>query len=390
MQDLVKNFNRTNEWGIKVDASYQGGLDDLYAAVAAGLESGEPPDLVVGYPYQAHAWDAWEQVVDLTQYVDDPVWGFSPQEQADFYPVFWEQDLSEDRRLGLPAQRSGQVLYYNTTWAKELGFTAPPVTPEQFRQQACAAARVNQQDDDPDNNATGGYIFTTNYSAALGWIQAFGGEVLNAGRDGYRFDTPAVKNAFTFLRRLYDEGCAWLSDSQLPETAFAARQGLFAAGSVMGIPHQAEMFERLGSADQWTVIAFPSPAGTPAINVYGPSFSLLPSTPEQQLAAWLFVKWLVDTENQAQLIEASAGFPLRVSVLDEVNIASGSYPQWGAAVDLLSNAKAEPSLASWRLARWAVYDAFTQLFRYYFSADQVPDLAELLNETAADLQRELR
>ena len=32
--------------------------------------------------------------------------------------------------------------------------------------------------------------------------------------------------------------------------------------------------------------------------------------------------------------------------------------------------------------RWAVNDASTQLFRYYFTIDQVPSLVKLLDETA--------
>ena len=37
--------------------------------------------------------------------------------------------------------------------------------------------------------------------------------------------------------------------------------------------------------------------------------------------------------------------------------------------------------------RWAVSDAATQLFRYYFTIDKVADLAELLDDTAADLHK---
>ncbi len=54
---------------------------------------------------------------------------------------------------------------------------------------------------------------------------------------------------------------------------------------------------------------------------------------------------------------------------------------------MLEYAVPEPNLPSWRTVRWAVSDAATQLFRYYFTIDQVAELAELLDDTAADLHR---
>jgi hypothetical protein len=40
--------------------------------------------------------------------------------------------------------------------------------------------------------------------------------------------------------------------------------------------------------------------------------------------------------------------------------------------------------------RWAVEDAATQLFRYYFEQGRVPVLVKLLDDTANELHRELK
>ncbi|PIZ25991.1 MAG: ABC transporter substrate-binding protein, partial [Chloroflexi bacterium CG_4_10_14_0_8_um_filter_57_5] len=45
------------------------------------------------------------------------------------------QDPVNGQRLGAPAQRSARFLFYNQTWARELGFSAPPATADEFRQQ---------------------------------------------------------------------------------------------------------------------------------------------------------------------------------------------------------------------------------------------------------------
>jgi multiple sugar transport system substrate-binding protein len=385
MQALVQDFNVNNQWGIVVLPKSYSNLDELSENVQATLDSGNPPDVVVGYPHQALAWKGAKGLVDLSPYVNDPKWGLSSTEQSDFYAPFWQQDASNGIRWGIPAQRSGELLFYNKTWAKELGFDQPPTTPEAFRQQACAAARLNKQDKNTQNDGTGGYILSTDYPAMLGWIYAAGGDVVNADGDGYQFNTTPVKDTFTFLKKMYDAGCAWLPASEAPEQAFAGRLGLFRNGTIMDIPYQVQAFNQASNNDEWTVLPYPSAAGTPAIDVYGPSYSIFPSTQQKQLAAWLFVKWLASAQTQAKLVEMNSSFPLSASTMGQLSDYKDSHPQWTAALALLPQARAEPSFESWDTVRWAVLDAATQLFRYYFTADQVPNLARLLDQTAAEL-----
>ena len=385
IRELVGTFNVENEWGIRVNLVHQEGLDELSANLNAALQSGTLPNLVTGYVYQAQEWDATNKVVDLTKYVNDPIWGFTAQEQDDFYSVFWEQEVVSGKRYGIPAPGSGQMLFYNSTWARAMGFTTPPVTPKQFEQQACAAARANMQDDNSDNDHTGGWIISSDYSAMLGWIEAYGGQVVNSQGNGYQFNTSQTEDVFTFLRSLYDEGCAWLTTNDAPDTDFAARRGLFATGSVTDLPYMAEAFGRAPNQDQWTVIPFPSPLNRPAIDVYAPAYVMLASTPQKQFATWLFIKWLSSAQNQAVIVQTSSSFPVSKTALRALGSYKNSHSKWAAAVDLLPKARSEPSFQSWSVVRWAVHDAATQLFRSYFTIDQVPNLVKLLDQTAADL-----
>lgn len=392
IDDLVERFNSENEWGITATADYQGTLDDMDAHIQAAIEEDNPPDIVVGYLYQALNWDSAWELTDLEPYLNDPIWGLSPEEQADFYTSFLQHDRSGERRIGFPAQRSGQLIYYNTTWAEELGFSSPPVTPEEFKEQACAAARANLNDDDPENDGTGGWIINTNFNAILGWMNAYDAEIAsvdagNQDQAGYDFDNPQVADSFTFLRDLYDYGCAWLSESEYPDGEFTNRRGLFSTDSVTAIPFQRAAMLQAGSTDQWTVIPFPSDEEQ-VISTYGPSFEVFSSTPEQELASWLFIRWLVETQNQAILTEYTGTFPLRVSVLDQLQDSTFLHKQWFTAANLLDAAHHEPALRSWFLVRWAVRDAATQLFRYYFSIDQIPDMLSFLNQTANDLHND--
>jgi ABC-type glycerol-3-phosphate transport system substrate-binding protein len=85
--------------------------------------------------------------------------------------------------------------------------------------------------------------------------------------------------------------------------------------------------------------------GDPVIVTYGPSYAALKSTPEQELAAWLFIRWLLEPERQEQWVRVGGLFPLRSSALSLLSDYSTTHPQWAAAVALLDDAQPVPPSA---------------------------------------------
>jgi ABC-type glycerol-3-phosphate transport system substrate-binding protein len=384
LAELVGEFNAQNEWGIQVNSIYKGNFDDLFNQVITATHSASVPDLTLAYSYQAQAYDASAPLVDLNLYLQDPHWGLSAAQLAGMDPVFMESGLSGTKRLGFPALRNAEVLFYNQSWARQLGFGQSPSTPDEFQRQACAAQQANLKDSQSGNDHTGGWVVSTDYPGILGWMYANGAQIYQPG-DGYQFNTLQVTQAFRFLRGLYDDGCAWLSEAQTPESDFAARRALFATGGLDTIPAIAGALDLAQNSDQWSVLPFPSSQGQPAIDVYGPDYVILAKQPAKALGAWLFIRWMSEAHNQARFAQASNSLPLSQDALREAQNLAGSYPAWLAALKLIPYAHAEPTLPSWSTVRWAVGDAGTQIFRYYFTIDQVPALVKLLDDTAAEL-----
>lgn len=406
VEKLVEEFNLKNPWGIIVTAVSFPGYDQLALEIETNHEADKSPRVAAGLLHQALIWDQTRPLVNIQTYLFDKEWGFKPQEQTSFYPIFWDQNVINGRRLGVPAFQTSQVLFYNQTWAQELGFQAAPSSTEQFRQQACAAAQANQNDDDPDNNGTGGLIVSTEPGVILGWMEAFGGiPTINIGggfrpvnnkvtitsqpaaaRSVYQFNTPETEAALVFLRTLYDDGCAWQSQYQTAAEPFAHRFGLFATGSVTDLPYQTKAFTSIGAQDQWTVIPYPSPSSADrAIVTSGPSYFLFPGNPQQQLAGWLFIRWLSAGDKNARLVEASGGLPIRSDAVTYLTQFKNRNPQWSAAIELIPNAKSEPAYASWGKVRRALGDAAIQLYRSYFTVDQIPALLVYLDTFSSEL-----
>jgi ABC-type glycerol-3-phosphate transport system substrate-binding protein len=379
----VAQFNAGNEWGILVNPTGYGDYTSLNEVVNSALDSGQLPDLVAALPEQTLAWDAAGAVVDLNPYLSDPQWALSAEAWADFPAVFWEQDNVKGKQLGLPAQRSARIIFYNQTWAHELGFDSPPATAEDFRKQACAANASFRADADPQNDGYGGWIVDTAWQTTYAWLLAFGGGV-TAG-SAYSFRTDPNLAALQFVKNLFDNHCAWLSTEPTPFDSFARRSALFVSAELAGLPSEVESMSRLKNSDEWTVIPFPGSQGSVLV-AYGPSYSVLRSTPEKQLAAWLFSRWLLSPENQSQWVETTGLFPLRNSVLGMIQPYRQASPQWDTAVGYLSLAQDVPQLASWHKLRAALQDGMTMLFQINLSVDTLPSLLAEMDSLARELK----
>jgi ABC-type glycerol-3-phosphate transport system substrate-binding protein len=276
------------------------------------------------------------------------------------------------------------MLYYNQTWLEELGYDAPPTTPEEFAEIACAAAEAK-------GDGTGGYVLRDDASAVAAWTYAFGGDILSEDGTGYVVNGPATVEALTFLQGLYTDGCAYFFTEGYPETQLAARNAIFTQGSSSGIPFYLEAINTAATEagrdpDVWGVTAVPHTTPDPVQNIYGGDVMIPVTTPEQELAAWLFVKWFTSPEIQSQWVAASGYFPTRASTpVDDYIAATDFGTQWKQALDLLPYGTYEPQLISYEQVRTRLQEDFNAIMQ---GAD-VQETLDAANEFANEVQEEL-
>jgi multiple sugar transport system substrate-binding protein len=390
LKGILEAYSRTNQWGITVQVHSYLDYGSLDEAMEIAIASQALPDVAIDYGYQAQQWNASEMLVDLTPYVNDPVWGLTEGEQADFLPSFWMEDqvkdpaTSELKRIGIPFFRSAYALFYNQSWAKELGFSSAPATPQGFKDQACAAARAVSKQGDNADAGNGGWMISSQPAALVGWIYANGGSLTQTDPTGYTFNTAESQAAMAYIKDLLSSGCAWEKTTTSTLNEFADRQALFVVGSLYDIPGQQEAFKQAGNSDKWLVIPFPSDT-KPVVVTYGPSLMITSSTAAQQLADWLVVKWLVYPPNLTQWVMTTGTYPTRESVLSYLGENGNAGSQLGQALALLPDGRGEPVLAWWGIVRWAIKDAMNELLSPQVSVDQIPDLLENLDRVAAEV-----
>jgi multiple sugar transport system substrate-binding protein len=231
-----------------------------------------------------------------------------------------------------------------------------------------------------ENNGTGGWLIDDNPLTVTSWITAFGGDPNPSSGGGYHFNTPDTQAAFSYIKKSFDQGCYWVGRKPDPFGYFAARLALFITAGPQDVPLLEKALGMVENDDEWVILNIPSTTGDPVPLISGLSLSILQSSPKEQLAAWIFIRWLVDPEIQAKLVSVSYLFPSRLSTMEllEENIG---YPGWNAAFSRLSSGKSVPVQPSWRMTRNILRDAFKQLFLANISFDQVPMVLEQLDAT---------
>lgn len=381
---LAADFNGSNPWGVKISLVSYPNLNLLAGAVAASLESDSRPDVVLALPEQLLGWS--ESLLDLAPYAANTEFGVA---RDAIPPAFWEQSALDGAQYGLPVVRSGRYLFYNVTWARELGFDTAPQTWEDFRAQACAANATWKTDADPTNDGFGGLALevTSNWQTPYGWVRALGGEVFAQG--AYAFESEQNAAALQKLVDLRVEGCAWLPSTLTNFEHLAARKALFVSGGLGDLTDQRAAFSAVStgsttvsSADAWTVIAFPGE--TPVVPVYGLDVAVFQSDSGQELASWLFVQWLLKPENQTRLARAGGLFPVSQAAFDLLRGDLSANPQKGAAAELLAQAVGYPRSADWGLANKVLADGFLYLFRAFPNASAESVLGQM-DTTVGDL-----
>lgn len=382
LESLVADFNAHNPWGIQAKLSAPGGSAVLLDAVQQALQAGAPPELVAMQSYQLWALAAQgSAVVDLTPYMTDDQWGLDKELAEGLDASFSQEDLFQGKQLGLPAQRDAQVLFYNRTWAQALGFTHPPSNPEEFRQQACAAAKANLSDFPGDNDGTGGWIVSPDSGAVLSWLFSFGWQP-PAGDEIPLLSTPQAEQALTFLRNLEDKGCAWQSRDPSPYDYFARRMALFYSGTSQDLPLQAGTLAASGSRDDWLVLPYPGTSG-PMLLSSGPSYALLRTDRVHQLAAWLLLRWLLQPASQQAMLSATWGLPLSPGIEPSAAGSTSPFAQWTDLTSDKVSARQLPQTARWRDMRAPLEDAAQQMLGPYGKAATIPDILRQLDEFLA-------
>ncbi|HLU11941.1 MAG TPA: extracellular solute-binding protein [Oceanobacillus sp.] len=361
---LIDQFNETNEWGITVEGIFQGSYDPISELMNAGIVSGELPNLVAGYANNAASYYRDGAAVDLNPYINDPTWGLTAEQLADLNMALVNFNNVDEAQLAWPNQASAELFVVNLTLLDELGFDGPPETPEEFMEMACASANSTG----PNGEDRQGFPIIAGASPFESWVAARGGSIFDGEVFTFAGNTP-VEETLQMYKDLYDQGCGYIPAERFAEqTDFNLGLNPFIVTSSAGFTFIIAGFEDTGYEAEWVVAPYPHTTEDPVIQVFVPSIIMVPSTPEAQLASWLFLKFLTTPQSAATWSEGSGYFNPVLSTsttMREANFSEGLYPYFSVANGLVNNPDntlySSPNIAAYSVVRGLIGEAIANV-----------------------------
>ena len=392
MSALIADFNSSNEYGITVEAIHQGHYGTIEDLMNTAILSGELPNLVAGYANAVAGWANEGLVVDIETLLNDPQWGFSDEEQSNFnFNLLDVNKLDfapfDGMRVAWANQNSLNIFYTNLDVVEALGFERrTPATLAEFEAISCAAGA---------SDAYQGYPLDTGTSHFESFVAAHGGAIFDSEAGEYIFESDAVATTMELFTRMLENNCAYLFAERYQNTGdFSLGITPFAAGSSAGIPFVTWDAATAEMTDEWVVTAFPGAEGVGAtIQLFVPSQAILTAAPEQELATWLFVKYLAGPAAQLAWSGATGYFSIRTDIevtADDFTEPRMPYERFievqGILTDESVSVYSSPGLPSYSAVRGIVPNTIAEVVNGDVeTADALADLNEEANELHVDL-----
>ena len=336
---LVKKFNDENEYGITVDAQYQGEYDDSLNKLKSAQIGNMGADLVQVYEIGTRFMIDSGWIVPMQQMIDADSYDVSEIEPnlAAYYTI-------DNELYSMPFNSSTPIMYYNKDMFDKAGITEVPDSLE-------GIGEIGQ--DLLDKGGAGEVMSLGIY----GWFfeQFIGKQGLEYANNGngrkeaataVAFDeNGAAKNILTAWKDLNDKGFAPIvgkgGDAGLAD--FSAGKSAITLGSTASLK---QILQDVNGSFEVGTAYFPSitDGDQGGVSIGGASLWMLDNQDEAKKAAtWEFVKFLVSAESQAYWNAQTGYFPVTTAAHDEPvfkdNIAQ--YPQFQTAIDQLHDSAPE-------------------------------------------------
>ena len=329
---MVQKFNDENEYGITVEAEYQGSYDDALNKLKSAQIGNMGADLVQVYEIGTRFMIESGWIVPMQSMVNADEYDTSVLEPnlAAYYTI-------NDMLYSMPFNSSTPLMYYNKDMFDAAGITEIPDSLEAIAEVGDKLLDGGEQ----EVMSLGIYgWFFEQFIGKQGLEYANNGNGRTEAATAVAFDeNGAAANILNEWKNLYDLGYA-------PNVGKGGDAGLtdFSAGkSAITLGSTASLKQILQDVDGKFEVGtayFPKVKSTDegGVSIGGASLWALDNNdPKKLRATWEFVKYLISPESQAFWNAETGYFPVNVNAHDEdvfkENIAK--YPQFETAIDQL-------------------------------------------------------
>jgi multiple sugar transport system substrate-binding protein len=348
IDELTNDFNKLNP-GVVVTAQYQGNYGVLNQKLIAAVAAGNPPTITQLFPTWADQLIRAKAIVPMQNFIKGPE-GLSDEDLNDIFPVLRQANTFNGVMWTMPFNKSLYLLFYNEDLFKQNNLKVP-TTWDELRSVARALTRT-------EGDRTLRYGMTVRPTEDYFFVMLLtnGGEFLREGGREAAFNGPAGVEALQFLVDLVQKDKVAYVISGFADADLAAGKTAMYYATNPGLS-----FARAAAADRFTVGLAPIPSRkTRATLLSGTDVAILArATPEQQQAAWKYIKFVTGTNGTTRWFMKTFYMPVRRSGRDSTlaRVYLQQNPVHRAGIDSLAFAKTEPSYAEWQEIRGIVATA---------------------------------
>ena len=307
LETLASEFSAANEGKIKLTSIAQGNIQELNQKVRAAAAGGGMPGALMADDYDITQYAFSNLLTPLEDYVGDADAGLSQEQIDDILPNQFNRhklDIYDGHMMSFPQGFSGFTTYWNVDALGKAGMDAPPTTWDEFPAYARTVSAAN------DNIPA--WLISGPGDRFISTLLTYGVEWMKPGSEESNFDAPETLEIMTWWRALADE--MLLAVSQEARDLFIAQQNLHfmdSSGNAVGFQQNVKEFA-------WNAMLPPQrhTQETPITETYGPINALPKTSPEAQLAGWLWLKWLLTPEIHARYIQQTSYFPSTRSAVE--------------------------------------------------------------------------
>jgi sn-glycerol 3-phosphate transport system substrate-binding protein len=343
LKRLTDRFNDSQS-EVQVELQFQGTYEDNLAKLLASRASGDVPALIQLHDVSTQLLVDSGMTTPIQDFIDREDYDLSDfvQRTVDYYTV-------NGKLRGMPFNISNPILYYNKVHFREAGLDPekPPQTLAELTEY-CQKLTIRNE----SGTATRHCIALDIKPWYIEQLLAVGGDLYvnnGNGRDARAteavFNGPRGKEIFQWWGDLMKSGDAQNVGRNPTDDqhflAVGAGQASMTIGTSAALRTIFDVLEAPGSVQLANVELGTAPLpgfadGTGGTLVGGGALWILNQRPEkEQEAAWKYVKWLVEPEQQAEWYSGSGYFPMRVSAYDlpAAKEVEAKYPAFRTAVD---------------------------------------------------------
>jgi sn-glycerol 3-phosphate transport system substrate-binding protein len=346
IQALTRRFNESqNE--VKVKLAFQGEVNEEMTKLVASLRGGDLPHLVYINEGQTQRLIDTGVVAPMQDFIDRDQYDLSDLDEraVRYYSA-------EGKLWAMPFALIIPMLFYNKNTFREVGLD-PEIPPKDLDEVWEFSEKILKRDANGNLTRSGVAIDVNDWHLNL-MLQEHGDLFANNdnGRAGRAtevlFNGPTGQAFYQWWNDMVEEGLVLnvgrnptYADAVLAVATGHAGMTFASSAHLRSVVDLLELGLEGGGWDLGVASEPGVPGGTGLPGIYGRALWILNTHPqEEQDAAWKFVKWLMEPEQQAEWYAGSGYLPASISAYDlpAAKEIEAKYPQFKVAAELCRKA----------------------------------------------------